>query len=60
MSKVKRYVIEIANEYLSIESKEQNVLDAQRQITRIVSKCEQGVITSLEAVELMLKTWKEM
>ena len=53
---MKRYVNEIANEYLRCYERNELTIEKARKITKIVSQCERGYITSLEAVRLIMQT----
>lgn len=53
---MKRYVKEIANEFLKVKNLPE---DNKRRIQRIIVCCERGIITSLEAVSVIMYIGKE-
>lgn len=53
---MKRYVKEIANEFLKIENLSE---DIKCRIERVVVCCERGLCTSLEAVSIIMYIGKE-
>lgn len=53
---MKRYVKEIANEFLKVKNYPE---DDRNRIERIVSCCERGLCTSIEAVSVIMNIHKE-
>ena len=53
---MKRYVKEIANEFLRIENLPE---DSKQRIERVLVCCERGMCTSLKAVSVIMNIGKE-
>ena len=53
---MRRYVKEIANEFLKVKNYPE---EDRKKIERIVSCCERGICTSIEAVSVILKIHNE-